>query len=224
MVDEDIVYRPKNSLKVDQNDLLQIAFVTPAGDFRRYIIAAQQAGWLTPYELLTDSSASIPLKPEPRIQGMWLETEQGYNIELRIPLELLGSQLSFAIADKDQQRTEQITIGTAQFTQAEQLGTVLLPSPEIENIIKGLGHSESRIWVVDQHGRVLAKAGDIKRSDGVWRKIAYQTPASSWYDPIQEKLSWLYNKILTTPPSDFTDELYDVGQLEGSHLTKALHW
>ena len=222
VVDEDIVYRPKNSLKVDQNDLLQIAFVTPAGDFRRYIIAAQQAGWLTPYELLTDSSASIPLKPEPRIQGMWLETEQGYNIELRIPLELLGSQLSFAIADKDQQRAQQITIGTAQFTQAEQLGTVLLPSPEIENIIKGLGHSESRIWVVDQHGRVLAKAGDIKRSDGVWRKIAYQTPASSWYDPIQEKLSWLYNKILTTPPSDFTDELYDVGQLEGSHLTKAL--
>ena len=74
VTDEDIVYRPKNSLKVDNNDLLQIAFITPAGDFRRYLVATQQPGWITPYELTTASNDNIPLSPESRIQGMWKET------------------------------------------------------------------------------------------------------------------------------------------------------
>lgn len=227
VTDDDIVYRAKNSLKVDNNDLLQIAFVTPTGEFRRYLMATTQAGWLTPYELLTDSVGNIPLAPESRIQGMWQETSKGYNIELRIPLDLLGSKLSFAITDVDRNRDEKIIIGTAQFTQAEQLGSVLVPSPEIENIIRGLGHSESRIWVVDQHGRVLAKSGDIKGSDGIWSKINTQNSSSflqqyQWYQTLMQQLSALYQHILTTPPDDFTDELYDVSQLQGSHLRKAL--
>ncbi len=223
VTDESIVYRAKNSLQVDNNDLLQIAFTTPTGDFRRYLISTYNEGWLTPYELdINDQNNNIAKQPEKRIQGMWRETNIGYNIELRIPLELLGSQLSFAITDYDENRLEPITMGTAQFKQANQLGTVLVPSPEIEKIVKGLGHSESRIWVVDQHGRVLAKSGDLNGSDGVWSNIAKQVPKSSWYQPIQEKLTWLYNQVLTSPPDNFIDNFYQEGQLQGQHLTKAL--
>ncbi|TYK64795.1 proteobacterial dedicated sortase system histidine kinase [Colwellia echini] len=240
VTDDSIVYRPKNSLRIDNNDLLQIAFITPAGDFRRYIIATKAPGWLTAYEIdissgltstlnpaqnsSTTYGGNKPLAPEPRIQGMWSETEQGYTIELRLPLSMLGSQLSFAISDIDNNSssTQRITIGTSAFAQADQLGTVLLPSPEIERIIKGLDHSESRIWVVDKHGRVLAKAGDIKNSDGLWGKMTQPALADTWYRPLQEQLLAIYNKILTTPPKDFNDQLYDVAQLEGSHLTKAL--
>ncbi|MBU2870053.1 proteobacterial dedicated sortase system histidine kinase [Colwellia sp. E2M01] len=250
VTDNDIVYRPKNSLSIENNDLLQIAFITPAGDFRRYIIATKAPGWVTAFEVDTRSPSSAaglsttslstkdvsttsnlttnkPLAPEPRIQGMWTETEQGYTIELRLPLSMLGSQLSFAISDIDNDANEsrdvqRITIGTSPFAQADKLGTVLLPSPEIERILKGLDHSESRIWVVDKHGRVLAKAGDIKNSDGLWGKMTQPALADTWYKPLQEQLLAIYNKILTTPPKDFNDKLYDVAQLEGSHLTKAL--
>jgi dedicated sortase system histidine kinase len=236
VTDDSVVYRPENSLKIDKNDLLQIAFITPAGDFRRYIISTKAPGWVTAYQIDTSSSHTSsdnspsssyenkPLAPEPRIQGMWIETEQGYTIELRLPLTLLGSQLSFAISDIDQHRKEQkITLGTSPFKQADQLGTVLLPSPEIERILKGLDHSESRIWVVDKHGRVLAKAGDIKNSDGVWGKMTKAELADTWYRPLQLQLLAIYNKILTTPPKDFNDQLYDVAHLQGSHLTKALN-
>lgn len=223
VTDDSIVYRAENSLKVDQNDLLQIAFITPNGDFRRYIISTKAAGWVTAFEINTQSSDNQALAPETRIQGMWVETPQGYNIELRLPLTLLGSKLSFAISDIDQHRTNQkITIGTAQFTQTDELGSVLLPSPEIDRILKGLDHSDSRIWVVDKHGRVLAKAGDIKSSDGVWGKMSKTQLADTWYSPFQERLLALYENILTTPPKDFNDQLYDAAQLEGSHLTKAL--
>lgn len=227
VTDDSIVYRAENSLKIDQNDLLQIAFITPSGEFKRYIIATKAPGWLTAYEINAQPSNSSQenqaIAPENKIQGMWIETPQGYTIELRLPLSMLGSQLSFAISDIDVQRkNKKITVGTSQFTQADQLGSVLLPSPEIERIIKGLDHSESRIWVVDKHGRVLASAGDIKNSDGVWGKMSKTPLADTWYRPLQEKLLAVYDKVLTTPPKDFNDQLYDAAQLEGSHLTKAL--
>jgi len=223
VTDDSIVYRPENSLRIDKNDLLQIAFITPTGDFRRYIISTKAAGWLTAYEIDTRSLDNKPLAPEAKIQGTWVETEQGYTIELRLPLTMLGSKLSFAISDIDQHSKDQkITVGTSPFKQANQLGSVLLPSPEIERIIKGLGHTESRIWVVDQHGRVLAKAGDIKKSDGVWGKMTKPELADTWYRPLQQQLLAIYDKILTKPPSNFNDQLYDVAQLQGNHLTTAL--
>ncbi|WP_111976591.1 proteobacterial dedicated sortase system histidine kinase [Algibacillus agarilyticus] len=226
VTDDNVIYRPKNSLKVDGNDLLQIAFVTPAGDFRRYLITTPEPGWLTPYELRTEVITNEPLRPESRIQGAWLQTAKGYNVELRIPLELLGSQLSFAITDIDTNSTqgssEKVTMGTANFKQPDQLGTILVPSPEIERILKGLGHSQSRIWIVDQHSRVLAQTGDIKQSEGVWSQVAQPVKQEQTDSTLKRWLTTLYYKILTKPPTDFSDELYDAAQLQGSHINQAL--
>lgn len=222
--DDVVIYRSANSLSVDNNDYLQIAFTTPAGDFRRYLIATNKPGWLTPYEMSVDAGqTNKALRPESRIQGAWLETEQGYNIELRIPLELLGSKLSFAITDVDKPGGQPVaTIGTSSVWEEDKLGTVLVPSPEIEQIIKGLGHTNSRIWVVDQHQRVLAKSGDIKNSDGIWSRPATSKDDSWWGQVAQRWLYPLYYKFLTRPPSDFIDELYDVANLQGSHIEQAL--
>nr|WP_232848812.1 proteobacterial dedicated sortase system histidine kinase [Bowmanella yangjiangensis] len=222
--DDVVIYRSANSLSVDNNDYLQIAFTTPAGDFRRYLIATNKPGWLTPYEMSVEvGQTNKALRPETRIQGAWLETEQGYNIELRIPLELLGSKLSFAITDVDEPGGQPVaTIGTSNVWEEDKLGTVLVPSPEIEQIIKGLGHTNSRIWVVDQHQRVLAKSGDIKNSDGIWSRPAATRDDSWWGKAAERWLYPLYYKILTRPPSDFIDELYDVANLQGSHIEQAL--
>ncbi len=224
--DEQVTYRPANSRLIDNNDLLHIALVTPAGEFRRYLISSKKPGWITPYELDTNETASIALTPESRIQGSWRETQNGYNIELRIPLGLIGDQLSFAITDIDIDKPP-VTLGTAPFIQQENLGTVLVPSPEIEQILKGLDHSQSKVWVVDQHGRVLATAGDIKDSSGVWSTLAKQSNNNNgnntWLDSLQKQLNRLYANILTAPPTDFVDELQDAIQLSGSHLNKALN-
>lgn len=225
VTDDDIVYRPENSLLVDKNDHLQIAFTTPAGDFRRYLISPYSAGWLTPYEMApTDSEENRPLRPESRIQGAMVETDTGYTIELRIPLSLLSSKLSFAITDFDAGNAEPVvTISTSNIWNEDELGTVLVPSPEIEQIIKGLGHSSSRIWVIDRYQRVLAKAGDIKNIDGAWSSNNSEDPdQSAWRRFEQKWLHPIYYQFLTRPPSDFIDTLYDAANLEGKHIDQAL--
>ncbi|WP_394205821.1 proteobacterial dedicated sortase system histidine kinase [Shewanella waksmanii] len=226
VTDPSVIYRGSNSLQIDNNDHLSIATLAPDGEFRRYIVSTVSDGWVSAYELPLDPNKRTPVTPEVRIQGKWLKTDKGYNVELRMPLHMVGSKLGFAIADVNSKYSRNIEaiIGTSGIDDVDKLGTVLVPSPEIESIIKGMSHNSSRIWVVDKHGRVLAKSGDIRASQSVWTKTAAeQQPADNAWDQFkQQYLHPLYYKILTTPPKDFVDSLQDSTVLNGSHIELAL--
>lgn len=223
VTDPNVVYRGRNSLAVDRNDMLAIATLAPDGKFRRYVIANMQDGWLSAFELPEDPTLDTPVKPEIRIQGQWKKSAQGYNIELRMPLEMVGSKLGFAIHDVNDKASRKVAaiVGTSATDSADKLGTVLVPSPEIESIIKGMGHNNSRIWVVDIHGRVLAKSGNLHDGGGVWAE-AEKEPQTFWTEFQQKYLNPIYYKILTRPPSDFVDTLKDSTELQGSHIQQAL--
>ncbi|MEZ8188042.1 proteobacterial dedicated sortase system histidine kinase [Shewanella sp. 5S214] len=225
VTDQNVVFRSRKSLRIDRNDHLVMATQSPDGQFRRYIIANTQSGWLSAFELPADPSQSMPVSPEVRIQGQWLKTEQGYNIEFRLPLEMVGSKLGFAIHNVNDAKTRQLVniIGTSATDSVASLGTVLVPSPEIESIIKGMSHNSSRIWVVDNHGRVLAKSGDIRSSSNTWADDLDVNQADSFWQHVkQQYILPLYYKILTRPPQDFIDSLQDSTELTGSHIEKAL--
>ncbi|ACA86405.1 proteobacterial dedicated sortase system histidine kinase [Shewanella woodyi] len=225
VTDPNVVYRGKNTLNIDRNDHLAIATLAPDGKFRRYIVATTKDGWISAFELPEDPALSTPVTPEIKIQGKWKKTEQGYNVELRIPLEMVGSKLGFAIYDVNDSKTGELEaiVGTSAIDDVNKLGTVLVPSPEIESIIKGMSHNSSRIWVVDKHGRVLAKSGDIRTSNSVWtRTVKEPTNPGFWEQFKQKYLHPLYYRILTTPPKDFIDSLQDSTVLGGSHIKQAL--
>ncbi|RTR33250.1 proteobacterial dedicated sortase system histidine kinase [Shewanella atlantica] len=225
VTDPNVVYRGKNTLRIDLNDHLTIATLAPDGVFKRYIISTIKDGWISAFELPEDPSLSTPVKPEIQIQGKWKKTKQGYNIELRMPLDMVGSKLGFAIHDVNNLKTRRLdaVVGTSAIDDVDKLGTVLVPSPEIESIIKGMSHNSSRIWVVDKHGRVLAKSGDIRNGSSVWTRTVTEAPDPSFWGQFKRNvLTPFYYKILTTPPKDFIDSLQDSTVLEGSHIQRAL--
>lgn len=225
VTDPSVIYRGKNTLNIDRNDHLAIATLAPDGKFRRYIVATTKDGWISAFELPEDPSLSVPVTPEIKIQGKWRKTTQGYNIELRIPLDMVGSKLGFAIYDVNDAKTGNVDaiVGTSAIDDVDKLGTVLVPSPEIANIIKGMSHNSSRIWVVDKHGRVLAKSGDIRTSNSVWTRTVSDQPDPSFWERFKQKyLHPLYYQILTIPAKDFVDSLQDSTVLGGSHIQQAL--
>lgn len=224
--DPQVVYRGKNSLSIDRNDHIAIATLAPDGMFRRYIIATTQDGWISAFELPEDPSLSKPVTPEVKIQGKWTKSKQGYNVELRIPLDMVGSKLGFVVYDVNDKHSRALdaAVGTSAIDDVSKLGTVLVPSPEIESIIKGMSHNSSRIWVVDKHGRVLAKSGDIRSDNSVWSRSAIEKEGNSTWEKFKrDYLHPLYYKILTTPAKDFIDSLQDSTVLQGSHISKALN-
>ena len=224
--DKTPVFRNKNSRQLDQNDHLIIALSDPQGDLQRYIISVHQSGWFNAY-IKPDSSADTSLlQREKRLQGYWQLTEQGYNIEFRFPLEMLGDKLGFAlhtVSDKKSGRVDNI-ISTSNTLNLQQLGTVLVPSPEVQRIINGMSHTRSRIWVVDRHQRVLAKAGDIHQADGVWQSDGQQNKdENSLLDKLQRNiLIPLYALLLPQPDQEFIDDLDDSTQLNSDFIEQAL--
>ncbi|XQW86954.1 proteobacterial dedicated sortase system histidine kinase [Thalassotalea piscium] len=227
VVDNNVIFRPKNAQSIVKNDHLEIALVDHNDVFNRFIIANKKPGWLDSYRI-THLSGPFP-EVANFIQGHWLTTPQGYNIELRIPLTYVGDQIAFAVHDVDQEGGNIISsIGSADPSQKETLGTIVVPSPEIERIVKGMSHTNSRIWVVDQHKRVLASAGDLTKAGGVWQRTRLSNVdgdnenLSIWQKFEQRWLIPLYYKFLTKPPKAFIDKLYDTQNLTGQHIETAL--
>ncbi len=225
VTDNQLVWRGKNSLSIDRSDHLLIGLTTENGKLQRFIIAPFESGWVNAYRLDEDLSRYRAADNELRIQGRWVRTPNGYNIELRFPLEMTSGALAFAVVDVDDAdtRTKQYAVGTANPNTSDGLGTVVTPSPEIERILAGLKYADSRVWVVDKHKRVLARAGDLQSSAGFRTR---QRPASdhAWWRWIEQNwLLPLYYHILTKPPAEFVDDMADAYALAGKDITAALN-
>jgi len=223
VVDNHMIFRGKNTRSITNNDYLALSFSDSNNTLNRFIISNKAAGWISAFSLTGDEIST----PAPQIQGHWLLTPQGYNVELRVPLDHLGDNIAFAFYDVDKTNSEAVSaIGSADPSKEESLGTIVVPSPEIERIVKGMRYTNSSIWVVDQHHRVLASAGSLKSASGVWHAKEKQPKEdeknSLWYQFKQQLLLPLYYKILTKPSTDFIDQLYDAQHLQGSHIVNAL--
>ena len=80
---------------------------------------------------------------------------------MRIPLNLMGNRLAFAVADVDDPlgRDLKMVIGTGPSGQLEDMGVLMASSPELERLLKALERPAVKIWVVDRIKRVRARVG-----------------------------------------------------------------
>jgi len=224
VTDDKIVYRSRDTLSVHRSDFLQISMLSKEGNaVNRFVVAPHEPEFLYPFKVGPDFSDPIH---EERISGQWYETDDGYEIELQIPMEMLGDRLGFALFDVDDPESRAIStvIGTYKVADAERLGSLRLPTPEIDRIVAGMDHSNSRIQVVDRSGRVLLTVGDIQSASGLQlsSRSADQQSNNYWVYIKDKILNPLYYRILTKPSNDFIDELYSEVSRDGAHIDSAL--
>lgn len=162
--DDRLVYRNPNSLYPGKADHIQIGIEDRQGELHRYLLATEKPGWINGFLMDPDPKEPLPQANEPRIQGVWAESENGYTVELRIPLEMIGKRLAFAVADVDNEheRGVETIIGTANPGQIGELGWLLAPSTAIESLLRSLDRPHSRIRVVDENRRVRARFGSLE--------------------------------------------------------------
>lgn len=167
VTDDSVVYRSKKSLHLDRSDHLLISIEDPDLQLKKYIITTEQSGWVNGFLLPSRPEDTFLAKNEPRIQGVWQETEKGYIIELRMPMKMIGKKLAFAIADVDSPETREITtiISTSNPEKSEKLGWLLPMSDEIVQILDSMNRPNSRIQVVDMSKRIRASIGDLNSSE-----------------------------------------------------------
>lgn len=224
--DDNVVLRDPDGLRVDRSDSLRLAFISRDGVFERYVIAPYREEFIYPYRIGTDITDFSSLEHEPRITGRWTLTGSGYEVEFRLPLEMLGNKLGLAIYDVDDPETRAVagSVSTSGINSPQQLGTLQRPTPEIDRIVAGMGHTNSRIQVVDRARRVLLSVGDIQTATGLMLEAPEDeiSPNSAWGWIEENILHPVYYQALTKPTTDFVDDLYRGGTIEGEHITAAL--
>ncbi len=184
VVDDHVIYRHPHSIYPGKADHLQIGIEDRQGIFSRYLLATDKPGWVNGFLMETDPENLLPIANESKIQGVWAETADGYSIEMRIPLTMIGKRIAFAIADVDdsRERKVQTVIGTASPDKIEDMGWLLAPSKKIESLLKSLDYPHARIRVIDENKIVRARFGSLNSQEA-----AAKTPE----DGLSYYLQWI---------------------------------
>ena len=166
ILDDSLIYRDKEILRLDLSDHIRVTYSDTNNQIQKLVITATEEGLTTAYPVGDNWRYAINGEADNRIPGVLFETVNGYAIEFRIPLDLLGASRNFglAVVDVDSARTraiESIT-GTLPSASREAFGLVLLKTPEVLRIIEGLGYSGANIQVVDSRKRIRAEVGSYR--------------------------------------------------------------
>ncbi len=170
--DDTLVYRDPDYLRLDNADHLRINFIRADGEDGRLSLILEESADITGFTMDEEWRYAATGTPEKGVQGFVVRPEgEGLSneiwVELRFPLDLLGSRRFFGVTwvDVDDSSSRDIVNTTRTLPSAGQqsFNLVVLRTPEVRNIIKGLGYSGARILVIDSERRVRAEAGAIQK-------------------------------------------------------------
>lgn len=218
--DETVVAAEATPGRPESSDRVEVAMVTADDEFLRFVIQPTADGGTVVSHLGVDGTSA----PDTRLEAAFALTATGYRMEVRIPRTLVGARLALAALDVDDADTR-ITVaraGTSFTDLRDELSRVFVPSPELSALAEGLGRARSRLWVLDDQGRVLAQAGTLQGSRA-------PLPPPTWRQQLVMTLRPLYGSILVEPTEDFTDQGPDATRLQGGEISQALqgkssHW
>lgn len=97
-----------------------------------------------------------------RVVGVWQETPQGYALEARVPLNLVGGALGVGIIDVDRSGADYaVRLHATWDEETGTLGRLIRQVPELQSSLAQLGAAGGRFRVLDKDGWVLAATGAV---------------------------------------------------------------
>jgi len=164
VLDDTLIYRDRDYLRVDANDHIRIEYKDFEGNTQRYILASYQKGVMSAY--LTDENWRHAVKgnSDAQIFAAITPAELGYSVEVRFPKHYLGNkkQMSLSVVDVDEPtRADRMIIGTYPKTEPENLNAILLRSTQLETLLSQVNQDYGRVWVLDKQGHVKGEAGKL---------------------------------------------------------------
>ncbi len=130
-------------------------------------------------------------------------TENGFDLEVRIPKYFIGDNLGFVFNDIDYQGD--VLKSNYISTHGIEPNKIISSSKEIEDIISNhSGDKGRRIWILDKFGQVLASSGSLKQK---FEKNVFNI---------------FYTYLLPPAYDQFQDDLAGASRLKGSEVMNAL--
>ena len=209
--DDHVVYRNLSSESLVDGDFVELVTGDDYQVKQRYYFSTSAPGRFNPFQIekVIDEWEELEFdRPVTNIAAEWQQTENGYNLEMAIPVQFIDKYMGFVIADVDSEKIRHIkhSIGTAGQDTSEKPGRLIQPSANIERIIKRLESTKGRrVWVLGNQGQVLASSGSLVT------------------DIIYHPMNFLYSFILPSISRRFKDDLAGASRLQGQEILSALN-
>jgi dedicated sortase system histidine kinase len=205
--DDNLVFRDLERRSLDTSDQIRMLIQPPNRPLEHYLLVASEPGRMSAF--LVDEAWKLPLEGDDvtAFTAELAETEWGYRIELRIPRDIIGyrSRIGFFAGDVDDAESREIVgvLSTSPQVSGEEPAQILITSPELTKILKGLDRPQSRIWILDRLQRVRAVVGGLSAApaqdpsaDEEARNLIIEI-----YQQVQRHLDALWKR----PAEQFTD-------------------
>jgi len=111
---------------------------------------------------------SAPL--EPRIRGAWQPTPEGYRLEIRVPLSMVGNRFGVLVDDRDARGATPVSYGTLRSDDLRTLGRLIVAAPELDTYLAQFMQPGLKIAVLTPAGQVLARADALTQGSGLGRE------------------------------------------------------
>ncbi|MEH6814587.1 MAG: ATP-binding protein [Motiliproteus sp.] len=145
------VYRHPGYQYLDTSDQIRLTI-----DEQHFVITSQAVGAIQ--VITTNDQWRLPQQSDisSKIHGGWVEIEGGYQIELQLPLDMVSQALLFDITVLDiddpvnRNILEQLSISDQKNIR------LLVHSPELQRLIRGLKRADRHVWILDQQRQIRA--------------------------------------------------------------------
>ena len=160
--DDNIVYRNPRYIPLDSSDHIRLEYINDDGKHRRLVLLAEAQGKVSVYAVVKDWRLWSTGQHINAVDGVWRETDTGYDVEIKLPREWLqpNRRLSLSIVDVfGENERNPDTIVSTNVSVSKLLNPLLFQSHEITSVIKNMSEFDSRICVIDKYRRIRAVIG-----------------------------------------------------------------
>jgi len=160
--DKNIIYRNPRYRSLDSSDHIRLEYIDANNQRHRLAILTAGQGSVSVYEVDKNWTSWKSGKHVNAVDGVWRETNSGYDVEIRLPEIWLepNRRLSISIVDVFGENERNLdTIVSTHTLDNNTLNPLLFQSHEISGALKNISESDSQICVIDKYRRVRAVIG-----------------------------------------------------------------
>ena len=207
--DDQVVYDAAGT----HGDSVLVRTVTPDDTMHHYLFSTLAPGLVAPSRTRPEQPWTRLEREESRIRANWQQTGNGYNLELRIPLDLTGARFDFAVKDVDGDGAAPVLSSAGSSRLTSRPGLLIYASALLEAPLSGLGEEGTRVHITDWRGWNLGETGELS-----FAALSFPEDRPSQ----RSVLGRLYRSILDIDDPPYSPELFRGGRVSGSHVEAAL--
>ena len=145
-------------------DRVWIGYEDPQGEEHQLFLAASGPGALSARRIESGEYGEQRALIEPRVRAAWQPTRDGYRVEMRLPLSMLGERFGVLVDDRDARGATPVSYGSLRSDDLHTLGRLIVAAPELGSYLAQFMQPGLKIAVAAPDGHVLAHADALTQA------------------------------------------------------------